>query len=134
MTVPEQMAEAMKACDWLQHYINEYCIYRVAPGEDKLPRSHGHRGSTMQFYLRRGLCNRQFLTLVGQLFWLRFAEAYRQQPFQISGLETAATPLMIGLVMTAPFPVNGFITRKTCKPYGLRNRFEGVVNPQLPVM
>ena len=93
-------------------------------------------GSTYrwQFYLRRGLTNTEFLGHVCAFFWRLFRRDFEKQPFQLTGLETGATPLVIALALTAPFPVNCFLTRAERKAYGLRNRFEGIVDHSLPVM
>jgi orotate phosphoribosyltransferase len=119
---------------WLYRYINEACLYRVGPGEELLPARKADQKYSWQFYLRRGLTNAEFLRKVGELFWAHFAPVYDKQPFQVTGLETGATPLVIGIAMTAPFPVNCFVTRAERKTYGLKNRFEGIIIGDLPVM
>lgn len=123
--------------DWLRQYINDYCIERVPLGQPKLPSRNNDVLFQYMFYLRRGLFDSTFLNYVGMLFWDKFALEYRKKPFQIAGLETASTPLIVGLTMTAPafeIHVNSFSIRKEKKKYGLFNRFEGVANNDVPVM
>jgi len=106
----------------------------VAPGEPKLPGKLPGSTYTWQFYLRRGLTDVEFLRYVCWAFWNLFRGAFEVRPFQLTGLETGATPLVIALAMTAPFPVQCFLTRAERKAYGLKNRFEGIVDHSLPVM
>jgi len=124
---------------YLYDYINDICIERAKPGEKTLISSYDHtRSSSWQFYLRRGLFNLEFLSYVGYLFWDKFADEYHKTPFQIAGLETGATPVTFGILMSAPAfecgDVNCFAIRKDRKKYGLLNRFEGIVKPDLPVL
>lgn len=128
---------ALDMTNWVMNYINDNCIYRVAPDEEQLPGLPEGNRYTWQFYMRRGLTNPRFLKSIGSLFWFRFAQLYKSRPFQITGLETGATPLIIGIVMTAhAFNIdpNCFITRAERKKYGLKNRFEGIVDYDLPVL
>lgn len=122
--------------EWLHQYINHYCIHRVPPGEPFLPGKIPGTTYSWQFYLRRGLFNSTFLNYVGCLFWDRFAEEYRSTPFQIAGMETGSTPIIVGLTMTAALfeiEVNSFSIRAERKKYGLMNMIEGIPN-NLPVM
>jgi orotate phosphoribosyltransferase len=125
--------EATRA--WLRDYINEHCIYRVKPGEEKLiDKATGKKKYIWQFYLRRGLTNPDFMRNVARLFWREFGPLFEQRPFQIAGLETGATPLITALAMTSPPGCSSFIIRENVKKYGLLNRFEGIVDPGLPVL
>jgi orotate phosphoribosyltransferase len=131
---PEALEEARQ---WLRAYIEYNCIYRVPYDEEPLPGKEPDVRYTWQFYLRRGLFNNRFLGTVGSLFWEQFKDLYAEEPFQIMGLETGSTPLIVGIVMTAPFygiDVNAVSIRAERKKYGLKNRFEGVINYHLPVM
>ena len=124
---------------YLYDYINDICIERAKPGEKKLISSYDYtKYNAWQFYLRRGLFNLEFLSYVGYLFWDKFADEYHQTPFQVAGLETGATPVTLGILMSAPAfecgDVNCFSIRKDRKKYGLLNRFEGIVKPDLPVL
>lgn len=117
--------------EWLYDYINDHCIERVGPDDNLLQGKLPNTYYSWQFYLRRGLFNSEFLTFSGLLFWEMFAQKYNEKPFQIAGLETAATPLIVGITMTARMldvRVNSFSIRKERKEYGLRNRFEGTPN------
>lgn len=121
----------------LRQYINDNCIVRVPNDEPLLPGKKPGTEYAWQFYMRRGLFNSTFLRYVGILYWSHFAEVYRKQPFQITGLETGSTPLLAGLSMTASLfdiDVNVFSIRAQRKTYGLKNVFEGIVLPHLPVM
>jgi orotate phosphoribosyltransferase len=109
------------------------------PGEKKLVSSYDlKKWARWQFYLRRGLFNLEFLSYVGYLFWDKFADEYHKTPFQVAGLETGATPVTLGILMSAPAfecgDVNCFAIRQEKKKYGLLNRFEGIVKPDLPVL
>jgi len=124
---------------YLYDYINDICIERAKRGEKTLISSYDHtKTNSWQFYLRRGLFNLEFLSYVGYLFWDKFADEYHKTPFQIAGLETGATPVTFGILMSAPAfecgDVNCFTIRKEKKKYGLLNRFEGIVKPNLPVL
>lgn len=123
--------------EWLKEYINHNCIERVAPDLPPLPGKKEGTFYRWQFYLRKGLFNHKFLSHIGYLFWNKFADKYHEQPFQIAGLETGSTPLIVGLTMTAPafdINVNSFSIRAQRKAYGLKNIFEGIVDSDLPVL
>jgi len=133
--IDSKVNEYMRA--WLREYINENCIVRVKPGEPLLPGRKSGVEYSWQFYLRRGLFNSKFLNYTGCLFWNIFADKHRENPFQIAGLETGSTPLIVGLTMTAPLfdiNVNSFSIRSQRKTYGLKNIFEGIVDPDMPVL
>ena len=123
---------------WLREYINEKCLVRVnLAKEEPLPSRTPGELYGSQYYLRRGLFNAKFLNYVGMLFWDMYYDEYIQTPFQIAGLETGSTPLIVGLTMSArafDIEVNSFSIRKEKKTYGLLNRMEGIVDPDLPVM
>jgi len=140
MKLLDEDREMMRS--YLKSYINDHCIIRAKPEDKILIHSSSTKEnivwSEWQFYLRRGLFNSEFLTKCGLLFWDIFYDEYKQNPFQVTGLETAATPLIVGISMAAPvFGIenfNCFSIRKELKPYGLMNRFEGIVDPLLPVL
>ena len=57
--------------------------------------------------------------------------------FQLSGLETAATPLLVGIPLIARVfedDINAFVVRKERKEYGLLNILEGMPNDKPVVM
>lgn len=120
-----------------REYINDYCIYRVLEGNAPLPALNHSTPYNWQIYLRRGLFNAKFLNTIGVLFWDLYADQYKQKPFQIAGFETGSTPLIVGIAMTASLfdiDVNAVSIRKDKKSYGLFNRFEGIVDYNLPVL
>lgn len=134
-----QEFEREKLKKYLYDYINDICIERAKHGENKIISSYDYtKFSAWIFYMRRGLFNLEFLSYVGYLFWDIFADEYHKTPFQIAGLETGATPVTLGILMCAPAfecgDVNCFAIRKEKKKYGLVNRFEGIVKPDLPVL
>ena len=135
MQIDDKLLADLK--EWLRVYIEDNCIYRVAPGESLLPTRSGVPEYIWQFYPRRGLFNAKFMNAVGILFWHKFAPLYHKRPFQIAGLETGATPLVCALTMTSHLfgiDVNALSIRKDRKYYGLRNRFEGIIDYTLPVV
>lgn len=130
--------EKNKMYDSLRDYINDVCIIRRPTGnkdfvlQSTVPNEHYE----WQFYLRRGLFNAMFLRYVSMLFWDRYAERWKKQPFQIAGLETGSTPLIVGLALHShlfDINVNAFSVREKRKTYGMLNRMEGIPN-DLPVM
>jgi len=134
-----QEFEREKLRKFVYDCINDTCIERAKPGENTLVSSYDStKFSAWQFYMRRGLFNLQFLSYVGYLFWDKFADEYHKTPFQVAGLETGATPVTFAILMTAPAfecgDVNCFAIRKQKKTYGLFNRFEGIVKPDIPVL
>ena len=127
--------------EWLYEYINHNCIYRVGPNEDPLPPlhpSHAPDGYTWLILSRKGLLNGKFLNFLGLLFWDHFADKYKEKPFQIAGLETACIPMISSIAMTAPSfgieDLNCFYVRKNEKEYGLKQRFEGFIEYDKPVL
>lgn len=134
MKLQEDIEEYM--WEWLKEYINEYCLVRIPSDEPPLPGKKPGTTYRWQFYMRRGLFNSTFLNYVGCLFWNKFADQYRLKPFQIAGLETGSTPLIVGITTTASLfdiNVNSFSIRAERKKYGLLNIFEGMVDSDLPV-
>lgn len=123
---------------WLfvRNYINEFCIYRVKPGEPKLPGKLPNTWYAWQFYMRRGLFNAEFLSAISEMFLHKVYEDLQTFDFQITGLETASTPLLAGIPLIAAkhgIDINAFSIRKNRKEYGLLNWIEGRVNEK-PIM
>lgn len=119
--------------EWVFHYINQKCIVRgkVMPG--KMPGST----YTWMFYLRNGLFNHQFLINISQLFLYHMERLDPEFNFQLTGLETAATPMLAAIPMVASvmgIDINAFVVRKSRKEYGLKNMVEGIPNEKLAVM
>jgi len=123
---------------WLfvRNFINEFCIYRVKPGDPKLPGRAPNTWYAWQFYMRRGLFNHEFLSSVSELFLQKIYDELHTFDFQIAGLETASTPLLAGIPLVAAkhgLDINAFSIRKNRKEYGLLNWIEGRVNNK-PIM
>lgn len=118
---------------WTRQYIDSTCIVRGQRMPGKAPGST----YTWMFYLRRGLFNHEFLKAISQMFIYKFERLYPHFDFQISGLETAATPLLAGIPLigqTFNLDINSFVVRKEQKAYGLQNWIEGLPNAQPVVM
>ena len=119
--------------EWVFHYINDKCIVRNTKMPGKAPGST----YTWMFYLRNGLFNHQFLINVSQLFLYHMERMDPKFNFQLTGLETAATPMLAAIPMVASamgIDINAFVVRKTRKEYGLKNIVEGIPNDKLAVM
>jgi orotate phosphoribosyltransferase len=89
------------------------------------------------FYLRNGLFNPEFLISLAQMFIYKMERVDYELNFQITGLETAATPMLAGIPMVAKvmgIDINSFVVRKTRKEYGLLNMIEGIPNNKLAIM
>jgi orotate phosphoribosyltransferase len=89
------------------------------------------------FYLRRGLFNHMFLSAVSQMFIYKMERIDPYLDFQISGLETAATPMLAGIPLIARVyddDINAFVVRQKPKEYGLLNTIEGMPNTKPVVM
>lgn len=135
MKINEKLINDLR--EWLRVFIEDNCIYRVPPNEPNLPTREGELKYAWQFYLRRGLFNARFLNAVGILFWEKFAPLYAKRPFQIAGLETGSTPLLTAIALTSHLygiEVNALSIRAERKKYGLKNRFEGIIDYTLPVV
>lgn len=112
---------------WVHHYINEHCIVR----NTRMPGKKPGTTNTWMFYLRRGLFNHRFISAVGQLFYYTVNERIGHSNFQITGLETAATPMLASFPLIGAlydYDINAFVVRKTRKEYGLMNIIEGIPN------
>ena len=126
------VSEYQQLHNWVGSYINEYCIVRNTPMPGKAPGST----YTWMFYLRNGLFNQSFLSAISQMFIYRANHEIGHFDFQLSGLETASTPMLAGIPMIArayDIRLNAFSVRKEQKEYGLRNWLEGLPNDK-PVM
>jgi orotate phosphoribosyltransferase len=118
---------------WVHNYIDTKCIVR----DTVMPAKRKGYAYTWMFYLRRGLFDPMFLINVSQMFIYKMERIDPNLDFQISGLETAATPLIVGLSMVSKVmnkDINAFIVRKERKEYGLLNMFEGTPNDKIVVM
>jgi orotate phosphoribosyltransferase len=117
---------------WTQSFINDVCIVR----NTKMPAKKAGDWYTWMFYLRRGLFNHRFLSAVSQMFIYKMERIDSDLNFQISGLETAATPMLAGIPLIARVygdDINAFVVRQERKQYGLLNTIEGLPNTK-PVL
>jgi len=117
---------------WTKEYIDRECIIRRSGMPGKAP---GTLYSWI-FYLRNGLFNHEFSSAVSQLFLHKKYKEVGHFNFQITGLETGTTPLLVSIPLIARafnLSINSFSVRKEQKKYGLLNWVEGLPNSQ-PVM
>ena len=121
------------SCNWLRKYISDNCIVREtmkgkAPGQIY----------TWCFYLRRGLYNPEFNKHLAVCFLYKVQEEVGHFNFQLSGLETAATPMITSIPIYAKqlldVDIHSFVCRKTPKEYGLEEDWEGLPKRDLPVL
>ena len=99
MEIDQKMLDDMR--EWMRNYINNTCIYRVRPGEMEILSKHPDYTYAWQIYLRRGLFNSKFQSILGVLFWDMFQAKFKTSKFQIAGLETGATPMLSAIVNAA---------------------------------
>jgi orotate phosphoribosyltransferase len=119
--------------EWVHNYIDTKCIVRNQEMPGKAPGST----YTWMFYLRNGLFNHQFLINISQMFIYHMERIDPKFNFQLTGLETAATPMLAAIPMVASvmgIDINAFVVRKDRKTYGLLNVIEGVPNNKLAVI
>ena len=119
--------------EFLRNYINKYCILRDVKLPGKMPGSV----YSWMFYLRRGLFNPDFNIAVAKMFIYRMERLDPDFNFQITGLETAATPMLTAIPMVAKLygiDINSFVVRKKRKEYGLLNLVEGRPNQKVSLM
>jgi orotate phosphoribosyltransferase len=112
---------------WAKDYIDKKCIVRKKGIPGKLP---GTQYSWM-FYLRNGLFNHDFSSAISQMFLYKVRKEIGHFDFQITGLETASTPMLASIPLIArifDLNINAFSIRKERKEYGLLNWIEGVPN------
>ena len=141
--------------EWMKKYISDNCIFHAGrPPTEHLKTSwnidlredkswlafssdpNGKRYS-WQFYLRRGCFDATFNSVLAQMFLYKVEREIGHFAFQISGLETAATPMLSAIPLVAKgfgIDLNSFVVKKEQKQYGIRNWIEGCPNPDLPVM
>jgi orotate phosphoribosyltransferase len=113
--------------EWTKNYIDTRCIVRNTPMPGKLP---GTR-YTWMFYLRNGLFNHEFSSAISQMFLYKAIHEIGHFDFQITGLETASTPMLTSIPLIGRvfgIDINSFSIRKERKEYGLQNIIEGLPN------
>lgn len=123
--------------EWLIDYIDKNCIVRIQPGKPQMLGKAPGTSYNWQFYLRRGLFNPDFNEMVAHLFLDLVQEKIGHFDFQIAGLETASTPLLVSIPIVARsfgIKLNAFSVRKNRKEYGIHNWIEGIVEKDKPVL
>jgi len=123
--------------EWMRQYINDACIWRSPDRKEVLSGKISGTTYTWQFYIRRALNNAKFCKYLGILFWEEFAPIYKYRQFQIAGLEWGSTPILSAITSTSALygiKCNAISIRAEVKPYGLKNRFEGIIDYNLPVL
>lgn len=130
-----RLDEAVQAeyWEWCRNYIEHECILRTP----QLLVGEQGQLTSWQFYLPVASLSQQFGRRSAALFWDRFAERLEQQPFQIAACESGGVAVACWLQAAAHrvgMLVNLFAIRRAPKDYGLRNRYEGIVLPDLPVL
>ena len=121
--------------EWCRAFIDHHCIFRAPPGELAITAQDGGVAA-WQFYLPIAILNQEFARAVGRLFWLRYAEQFQREPFQLCGCESGGS-LLVSVLQSRSFnvrPVNAFMIKKAATTYGLKNWLEGVVLPDMPVL
>lgn len=113
--------------EWVKQYIDSKCIIRKLGMPGKVPGTY----YSWIFYLRNGLFDHQFSSAISQMFIYKIQKEIGHFDFQITGLETASTPMLatipiIGRVFN--LDINSFSIRKNRKEYGLLNWIEGIPN------
>ena len=123
---------------WMREYIDRYCIARAGKEIDYLlPGKKPGETYTWQFYLRRGLFDPIFLSVLSQMFIYKIEREIGHFNFQLSGLETAATPMLAAIPLVAKgygIDLNSFVVRKEQKTYGMKNWIEGRPVMDKPVL
>jgi len=120
--------------NWLRKYINDNCIVRGQYMKGKVP------GTTYTwcFYLRKGLYNPEFNKHLAVCFLYKIKKEVGHFDFQLSGLETAATPMVTSLPIYAKqlldIDLHSFIFRKAPKEYGLEEPWEGTPKFDTPTL
>ena len=117
---------------FVRDFIDDKCIEKGdMPG--KLP---GTR-YTWMFYLRRALLNPEIAFAISKMFLYHMERLDPKFDFQICGMDTAGSPLVTALSLSARYfdvYLNPITCRKERKAYGLLNRFEGVPNHKVAVI
>jgi orotate phosphoribosyltransferase len=121
MKINDDMYEHYKR--FVKDYINSICIEKG-------------NGYTWTMFLRRGTLEPEFLTAVSVMFLYQAERKISKGfNFQITGLETGATPLLTGITLVAKMyfdvDINAFVVRKDVKEYG--TEVEGLLS-DLPVL
>ena len=123
---------------WMREYIEHHCIIRTGRDIDYvMPSRKSGSCDTWQFYLRRGLFDPIFLSILSQMLIYKVEREIGHFNFQLSGLETAATPMLASIPLVSKgfgINLNSFVVRKEQKTYGIKNWIEGRPDKNKPVM
>ena len=123
---------------WMREYIDQYCLIRKGKEiNHRMPPKSGNNWYTWQFYLRRGLFDPIFLSILSQMLIYKVEREIGHFNFQLSGLETAATPMLASIPLVSKgfgINLNSFVVRKEQKTYGIKNWIEGRPDKNKPVM
>lgn len=107
-------------------YIKNNCLLRGV-----FPSKNENFKLSYMFYLKSSFYNAQFLTRCCKMLLLKIQNTLQNFDFQLTGMETGAIPLLIGLNLVSNsfgVNINTFSVRKTKKTYGLFNRIDGTPN------
>ena len=120
-------------------FIQEHVIYRVRVnyGEELMSNRDGVFKCNHQLFMMRALMNPVISRVIGRLFWDKFSDIWADSPFQLAAPATNGIALVNAITSVAiPTGVicNGVIVRKEPKSYGLYNKIEGAIIPDLPVL
>jgi hypothetical protein len=136
---------------WMREYIEHHCIIRtLMPGQLDIDRvkdvttvDHLMPGKSPAvwypewFSIQRGLFDPTFLSILSQMFIYKIEREIGHFNFQLSGLETAATPMLASIPLVAKgfgINLNAFVVKKEQKTYGIKNWIEGRPDKNKPVM
>lgn len=122
--------------EWCRSYIDKNCIWRANKHLLRVPGKEKDTWDTSQFYLKRGLFCPDFSSAISQLMLHRIGIEYGSYEFQIAGVETGSTPLLISIPLIAKvygLDINAFSIRKSQRAYGLYEHLEGQTNDK-PVL
>ena len=130
MIVNDTEYEGLK--DYVHGFINQMCIEK-----GRMPGKMPGTTYTWMFYLRRALLNPNVAFAISKMFLYHMERLDPKFQFQICGMDTAGSPLVTALSLSARYHdifLNPIICRKERKAYGLLNRFEGSPQNMLTVI
>ena len=122
--------------EWCRAFIDHNCIFRSPPGQNLLLSPEGDLNA-WQYFLPIALLNQEFARRVAKMFWDQYLESFKEQQFQLCGCESGGgmlVPVLQSYALHQNAAVNGFLAKKEPKKYGLKNWYEGIVLPDVPVL
>ena len=106
---------------WMREYIEHHCIIRTGKDIDNLmPGKSPGVWYPEWFSIQRGLFDPTFLSILSQMFIYKIEREIGHFNFQLSGLETAATPMLASIPLVAKgfgINLNSFVVKKEQKTY-----------------